>query len=387
MGCRSEKYDYKQLNLTKMEKITVWSYLKEYEETKDEILKAVTDVFKSGILILGPKGKEFEAEYAKYHNVAYGVSCDNGTNAIILALHALGICSGDEVITVSNTAIPTVSAIVTVGATPVFVDINPKTYLMDTTKLEAAVTEKTKCILPVHLFGQCVDMDGVLEIAKKHNLYVLEDVAQGQGSEYKRKKAGSMGDISTTSFYPTKILGGYGDGGMILTNKEELNAKLRRLRFYGAEKTYYAIEHGYNSRLDEIQASILLTKLPKLDQYVARRREIAALYNELLADTNIILPEEADYGKHAYYLYVVRHPRRDEIMEKLRENNIFVNISYPWPIHTMTGYQYLGYKEGDLPETEAAAKEIFSLPMYPSLTNEQVKIVSDTLHKILAELA
>ena len=257
---------------------------------------------------------------------------------------------------------------------------------MDTTQLEAAVTEKTKCILPVHLFGQCVDMDEVLEVAKKHNLYVLEDVAQAQGAEYHGMKAGSMSDISTTSFYPTKILGGYGDGGMILTNKEELNAKLRRLRFYGAEKTYYAIEHGYNSRLDEIQASILLTKLPKLDKYVDRRREIAALYNELLADTDLILPIEADYGKHAYYLYVARHPKRDQILEKLHNHNIWVNISYPWPIHTMTGYQYLGYKLGDLPETEAAAKEIFSLPMYPSLTNEEVKYVSDALHQILEEL-
>lgn len=366
-----------------MEKITVWSYLKEYAETKDEIIKAITDVFDSGILILGPKGKEFESEYARYHGVNYAVGCDNGTNAIMLALYALGIGPGDEVITVSNTAIPTVSAIVTVGATPVFVDIDPKTYLMDTTKLEAAVTEKTKCILPVHLFGQCVDMDAVLTVARKHNLYVLEDVAQAQGAEYHNKKAGSMGNISTTSFYPTKVLGGYGDGGMILTNNEELNAKLLRLRFYGAEKTYYAIEHGYNSRLDEIQASILLTKLPKLDHYVARRREIASLYNELLSDTDLILPMEADYGKHAYYLYVVRHPRRDYIMEKLRENNILVNISYPWPIHLMTGYNYLGFKEGDFPETEAAANEIFSLPMYPSLKDKEVKYVCDTLHNII----
>lgn len=366
-------------------KITVWSYLKEYAETKDEIKDAINEVLESGILLRGPKVKEFETKYAEYHKVKHAVSCDNGTNAIVLALRALGIGAGDEVITVSNTAIPTVSAIVTVGATPVFVDINPRTYLMDTTKLETAITEKTKCILPVHLFGQCVDMDPVLEIAKKHKLYVLEDVAQGQGSEYNGMKAGSMGIVSTTSFYPTKILGGYGDGGMILTNDDEIDAKLRRLCFYGAEKTYYAIEHGYNSRMDEIHASILLTKLPKLDQYVDRRREIAALYNELLADTDLILPAEADYAKHAYYLYVVRHPRRDEIMEKLRENDIWVNISYPWPIHTMDGYKFLGYKEGDFPETEAAAKGIFSLPMYPSLTNEEVKIVSDTLHKILAD--
>lgn len=366
------------------EKITVWAYLKEYEETKEEILKAVTDVFESGTLILGQKGKDFERAYSDYIGTQYGVGCDNGTNAIWLALKALGIGAGDEVITVSNTAIPTVSAIVTAGATPVFVDINPETYLMDVTKLEAAITPKTKAILPVHLFGQCVDMDPLLAIAKKYNLKVMEDCAQGQGAEYQGKKAGSMGDASTTSFYPTKILGGYGDGGMINTNSEEVDHELRRLRFYGAEKTYYAIEHGYNSRLDEVHASILLTKLPKIEQYIARRREIAAMYNELLADTDLILPKEASYGRHAYYLYVARHPKRDEILEKLRENNIFVNISYPWPIHTMTGYQYLGWKEGSLPETEAAAKEIFSLPMYPSLTNEEVKRVSDVLHAILS---
>lgn len=366
--------------------VRVWSYLKEYEANKEEILKAVTDVFESGMLILGEKGRTFEAEYAKYVGTNFAVGCDNGTNAIVLALRAIGVGEGDEVITVSNTAIPTVSAIVTTGATPVFVDINPKTYLMDVTKLEAAITPKTKCILPVHLFGQCVDMDPLLEVAKKHNLFVLEDVAQAQGAEYKGKKAGSMGTISTTSFYPTKILGAYGDGGMVNMNTEELRDKMKRLRFYGAEKTYYALEQGYNSRLDEVQASILLTKLPHLDEYVERRRELAAIYDKELADSGLILPHHADYGKHAYYLYVVRHPKRDEIMAKLRENNIFVNISYPWPIHTMTGYQYLGYKEGDLPETEAAAKEIFSLPMYPTLTEEEVLYVCNTLKKIIASL-
>ena len=188
-----------------MEKITVWSYLKEYEETKDEILKAVTDVFESGILILGQKGKDFERAYADYIGTQYGVGCDNGTNAIILALYALGVGAGDEVITVSNTAIPTVSAIVTTGATPVFVDIDPRTYLMDVSQLEAAITPRTKAILPVHLFGQCADMDPILEIARRHGLYVLEDCAQAQGAEYQGKKAGSMGDVSTTSFYPTKI--------------------------------------------------------------------------------------------------------------------------------------------------------------------------------------
>ena len=362
-----------------MDKITVWGYLKEYAETKDELLKAVTEVFESGTLILGQKVKDFEQAYSDYIGVKFGVGCDNGTNAITLALKALEIGKGDEVITVSNTAIPTVSAVVTAGAMPVFVDINPETYLMDVAKVEAAITSKTKAILPVHLFGQCVDMDPLLDIAQKHHLYVVEDCAQAHGAEYKGRKAGCMGDISTTSFYPTKILGAYGDGGMVNTNNEAWAQRLRRLRFYGAEKTYYAEEHGFNSRLDELQAALLLTKLPKIEQYISRRREIAALYQEGLADSGLILPKEAPYNRHAYYLYVVRHPQRDEIIEKLRENNIYVNISYPWPIHTMKGYQYLGWHEGDLPNTESAAKEIFSLPMYPSLENEEVKRVIEVL--------
>jgi len=363
--------------------IRVWNYLKEYAANKEEILKAVEEVFESGKLILGDKGKKFEEAYARYCGVSYGVGCDNGTNAITLALLALGVGKGDEVITVPNTAIPTVSAIVTAGATPVFVDINPETYLMDVAQVETKITEKTKCIIPVHLYGQCVDMDILTKLAKKYNLFVIEDCAQAQGAEYKGKKAGAMSDASTTSFYPTKILGGYGDGGMIITNTVEVERKLRRLRFYGAEKTYYAIEHGYNSRLDEVQAAILLTKLPHLNEYIDRRREIAALYNKLLKDTDLVLPQEAKDCKHAYYLYVVRHRNRDKIIAALKENNILVNISYPWPIHTMTGYEYLGYKEGDFPEAEAVAKEIFSLPMYPTLTDEEINYVSNVLHKLI----
>lgn len=368
-----------------MEKITVWSYLKEYHINKKEILNAVDEVFESGTLILGERVKLFETKYANYSGCTFGIGCDNGTNAIFLSLKALGIGNGDEVITVSNTAIPTVSAIVSTGAKPVFVDINPETYLIDETKIEAAITHKTKCLVPVHLYGQCADMGKIKKIAKKYNLYVMEDCAQAHGAEYKGHKAGSMSDISSTSFYPTKILGGYGDGGMIITDNETFYHKLKKLRFYGAEKTYYAQEHGYNSRLDEVQAAILLTKLPHLEEYINRRREIAKLYNNLLADTSLVLPKESLNCRHAYYLYVVRHPNRDMIIEKLKENNIFVNISYPWPIHLMTGYQYLGYKEGDFPITEQMAKEIFSLPMYPSLTDDEVRYISDVLHNILKE--
>lgn len=366
--------------------IKVWDYLVEYAQEKEEILSAIEEVLDSGWLILGQKVKSFEEQYAAFCGVKYGIGVANGTDAIFLALKALNIGPNDEVITVSNTAIPTVSAIVSTGATPVFVDICEDTYLMDITLIEKAISNKTKCILPVHLFGQCVDMDEVNRIAKKHNLFVLEDCAQSQGAIYKGKKSGSMSDISTTSFYPTKILGTYGDGGMVNTNSEELDKKMRKLRFYGAEKTYYAIEHGYNSRLDELHASILLKKLIHLESYIRRRQELAKQYNVLLRDTTLVLPHEAAYGEHAYYLYVVNHPQRDLIIEELKKQDILVNISYPWPIHTMTGYSNLGYKVGDLPVTEKSAKQIFSLPMYPSLTDEQQLRVSEALHTILNDL-
>jgi len=363
--------------------IKVWDYLSEYATEKEEILSAVEDVFNSGWLILGQKVKSFEEAYAAYCNVKYGIGVANGTDAIFLALKALGVGAGDEVITVPNTAIPTVSAIISTGAIPVFVDITEDTYLMDTSKIESVITNKTKCILPVHLYGQCVDMDEIRRIATKHHLFILEDCAQSHGALYKGAKAGSMSDISTTSFYPTKILGAYGDGGMVNTNSDELEKKMRRLRYYGAEKTYYAIEHGYNSRLDELHASILLKKLAHIDSYIERRRVLAKQYDELLKDSGLVIPVNATYGSHAYHLYVVRHPDRDRIIEEMKKQDILLNISYPWPVHTMTGYSYLGYKEGDFPVTEKMAKEIFNLPMYPSFTNEEQQKVIYALKTII----
>ena len=363
--------------------IRVWGYLKEFASEKEDIMRAVESVFQSGMLILGENVKAFENEYADYCGVNYGVGCDNGTNAISLALLAMGIKAGDEVITVSNTAIPTVSAIISIGAKPVFVDIDPDTYLMDVSKVKQAITSRTRCILPVHLFGQCVDMDAIGEIASSENLFVLEDCAQAHGATYKGKIAGAMSHISATSFYPTKVLGAYGDGGMMLTNISEFNAKLRRLRFYGAEQTYYALEHGYNSRLDEVQAAILRTKLNRLEQYIARRREIAQMYNELLANTSLVLPKEVSWGRHVYYLYVVRHPERDRIISQLRQERIYLNISYPTPIHLMDAYRHLAKGEGALPNTELASREIFSLPMFPTLTIEEVERVANAIKKIL----
>lgn len=367
-------------------KLKVWDYLKEYENEKDEIFDAIKTVLDSGWLILGEQVKSFEEEFSAYSDAKYGIGVDNGTDALFLALKAIGIGEGDEVITVSNTAVPTVSAIVSTGATPVFAEIQPDTYLMDVAKIEQLITDKTKCIIPVHLFGQCVDMDPLNEIADKNNIAILEDCAQSHGATYKGKKCGSLSALSAFSFYPTKPLGTYGDGGMVITSDEAINAKMRKLRFYGMEQTYYSVEHGYNSRLDEIHAAILRKKLTHLDDYITRRRELAKRYNEMLSDTDLVLPIEAENNKHVYYIYVVRHPKRDKLREELRNNDIFVNISYPWPIHTMTGYKHLGYKQGDLPITEKAQNEILSLPMYPTLTNDEQEHCVEVIKKILKKI-
>ncbi len=366
--------------------IKVWDYLKEYEKEKNEIHAAIEKVLKSGCLILGASVKNFEEAFSKYCGVKFGVGVNSGTDALFLGLKALGVGIGDEVITVANTAVPTVSAIVSAGATPVFVDIDPETYLMDTSLLERLITEKTKCILPVHLYGQCVNMDGVQQIAAKYELKVVEDCAQSHGASFKGKKAGSMSDLAAFSFYPTKVLGGYGDGGMVVTNDQNIYEKVRRLRFYGMKKNYYSEEHGYNSRLDELQAEILLRKLSHLDEYIVRRKELAHAYGKHLSSTSLSLPKKMPGNEHVYYLYVCRHPERDVIISRLRTKDIFVNVSYPWPIHTMAGYRYMGYKTGDLPQTEKAANEIFSLPMYPSLTDDEQGVVIAELHKILKDI-
>ncbi len=351
--------------------IPVWSYEAEYVEFRDRILAACDRVFKSNRLVLGNEGVAFEAAMATAHGVTGAIGVNSGTDAIMIALAAMGVKAGDEVITVPNTAVPTCSAIGTLGARPRFVDVNDS-FLMDVTKVEAAITDKTRAIVPVHLYGQCVDMDPLLELARKHGLKIMEDVAQAQGAFYKGKPAGSMGDASSFSFYPTKVLGGYGDGGMILSNDQALLDMAKSLRFYGMETTYYSERHGYNSRLDEVQAAILSLKLPMVEPWVERRRKIAARYDAAFAGTAVTPPRECEYGRHAYYIYVVEHADRDLMLDRLAERNILCNISYRWPIHTMAGYEHLGYAKGDFPVAEAKADRIFSLPMYPYLTDEQV---------------
>ena len=371
--------------------IRVWGYLPEYEKERDDLLDAVETVFRSGNLVLGGSVRGFEAEFAAYHDVPHCVSVDNGTNAIKLALQALGIGPGDEVVTVSNTAAPTVVAIDAVGATPVFVDVREQDFLMDTGQLAAAVTPRTRAVLPVHLYGQCVDMAPIRRLAGEHGLAVLEDCAQAHGARHHGRPAGTMGDAAAFSFYPTKVLGAYGDGGAVITGDGGVDARLRRLRYYGMEDVYYVVETpGHNARLDEVQAEILRRKLDRLDTYIAGRRAVAERYAEGLAgvaaSTGLVLPSVTAGNDHVYYVYVVRHPARDRILERLAEHDITLNISYPWPVHTMTGFAHLGYRAGDLPVTERLAGEIFSLPMYPSLPVDTQDRVIDTLCRVLTSL-
>lgn len=365
----------------------VWAYLDEYHQERDEILAAVDRVFGSGQLVLGAGVSGFEREFADYHGLAHCVGVDNGTNAIKLGLEALGIGPGDEVITVSNTAAPTVVAIHSTGAVPVFVDVRDDDFLIDPVLIEDAITARTRAIVPVHLYGQCADMIHIGRIAAEHGLAVLEDCAQAHGARQMGRLAGTFGDAAAFSFYPTKVLGAYGDGGATITGSTDVDAALRRLRFYGMQDRYYTVQTpAHNSRLDEVQAEILRGKLTRLDDYLAARRAVAVRYQRALADTALRLPSTVPGNEHVYYVYVVRHPDRATILAGLREQDIELNISYPWPVHTMTGFAHLGYSEGSLPVTEKIAGEIFSLPVYPSLATDEQDRVIDALRQVMAGL-
>ncbi|WP_171171754.1 DegT/DnrJ/EryC1/StrS aminotransferase family protein [Streptomyces sp. I05A-00742] len=367
--------------------VLVWAYGEEYEEEREDILDAVDTVFSSGCLVLGPSVRNFEAEFAEYHGLGHCVGVDNGTNAVKLALQALGIGPGDEVITVSNTAAPTVVAIAGTGADVKFVDIDPTTYLMDTAQLAAAVTPRTRCVVPVHLYGQCVAMTDIAELARTHGLSIVEDCAQAHGARHRGQLAGTFGDAAAYSFYPTKVLGAYGDGGAVLTRGPDTDRALRRLRYYGMEDRYFVEAlPGHNSRLDEVQAEILRRKLRRLDTYIAARRAVADRYQEALKDTPLVLPHIAPGNDHVYYVYVVRHPQRDLILERLRTHGIELNVSYRWPVHTMTAFAGTPAGDTHLPATEQCADEIFSLPMYPSLRPDLQDRVIEALLKVLSTL-
>ncbi|WP_045739877.1 DegT/DnrJ/EryC1/StrS family aminotransferase [Actinoplanes rectilineatus] len=369
----------------------VWDYLTEYAKEKDDILDAVQRVFGSGQLVLGESVRGFEAEFAAYHGLAHGTGVDNGTDALTIGLQALGIGPGDEVVTVSNTAAPTVVAIAATGATPVFVDVRADDFLIDVDQVAGVITERTRAILPVHLYGQCADMAPLTALAGRHGLKILEDCAQAHGARHHGRIAGTMGDAAAFSFYPTKVLGAYGDGGAVLTDDAEVDRNLKQLRYYGMDKVYYVVRSpGQNSRLDEVQAEILRRKLTRLDDYIAGRNAVARRYEQRLGDLTgpggLQLPATNPGNTHVFYVYVVRHPQRDRIIEALREYDIALNISYPWPVHTMSGFAHLGYARGSLPVTEALAGEIFSLPMYPSLTESDQDRVIDALRSVLETL-
>lgn len=367
--------------------VNVWSYLVEYEAEREDLLGAVDAVFRSGQLVLGASVRAFEAAFAAMHGRSHCVGVDNGTNALALALRALDVGPGDEVITVSNTAAPTIVAIDAVGATPTFVDVQPETQLMDVSQVASTVTERTRCLLPVHLYGQAVDMRAVRQVAQDFGLAVLEDCAQAHGARQAGQIVGSFADAAAFSFYPTKVLGAYGDGGAVIVDDEQVAATLRRLRYYGMEDRYYVVRTpGFNSRLDEVQAEILLRKLSRLDQYISARRAIAATYDAAFTGSDLGLPVVAASNDHVYYLYVVRHPAREEIMRQMKAVGITLNISYPWPVHTMSGFEHLGQGVGSLPVTERLANEIFSLPMYPTLTAADQARVIDELLRILVRL-
>jgi aminotransferase EvaB len=361
-----------------------WDYRREYEELREEILAAVDDVFKSGQLILGSRGVGFERDMAAYVGVAGGIGVNSGTDAIYIALAAAGVVAGDEVITVPNTAVPTVAAIQVLGAHPVFVDIRQDDSLMEISQIEAAITPRTKAIVPVHLYGQCVDLDPLMEIARRHGLVVVEDCAQAQGALYKTRRAGSIGTASTFSFYPTKTLGAYGDGGMVLSDDEALIKLARSLRFYGMESTYYAERHGFNSRLDEVQAAILALKLPRVDSWIARRREIADRYRRGFAGSGLRMPVENDHSRHVYHLFVAETDGdRDALLARIEARGLKCGVQYRWPIHLMRGYDDLGYRRGRFPVAEKKAQRIFSLPIYPYLADAEVDEVVDVVRASL----
>lgn len=341
---------------------------------KAEIDAAIGSVLSRGWFVLGEKVEEFEEAFSQYCGVPYGVGVGSGTEALRLALTACGVGTGDEVITVSNTCIPTISAISSAGATPVFVDIDPITYTMDTTQIESRITERTKAVLPVHLYGQCADMDPTLEIARRHGLFVIEDCAQAHGAEYKGRKAGTMGDVGCFSFYPSKNLGAFGDAGMVVTSHLNIAERVRLLRNYGQEGRDRYSTKGYNSRQDELQAAVLLVKLPYLEKWNDRRRAIAQFYREELRGlgTGIILPSEAPDRKHVYHLFVVQVEDRDRIQRHLHSQGISTMIHYPIPVHQQEAYADLGYSSGSLPETESASRCILSLPLYPELSDSEV---------------
>jgi dTDP-4-amino-4,6-dideoxygalactose transaminase len=359
-----------------MKPIPVLDLSYEINELKPQLMKAFEDVLDSGAFIMGPNVKVFEQEVAQYLSVKYAVTLNSGTDALMIGLLTAGVGPGDEVITTPFTFFATAEAISQVGAIPVFVDVEERSYNMDLTQLEAAITPKTKAIIPVHLFGHTVDMGFVMEIAKKHHILVIEDTAQAFGAEYQGQKAGTIGDIGCFSFFPSKNLGAYGDGGLLVTNNEEFAKKAAMLRVHGSKKKYFNEVIGYNSRLDEMQAAVLRIKLPHIDKWNEGRKQASKTYNELLSGVEgIVLPVEESYAKHVFHQYTIRvtNGKRDEIQAKLEKMGVSTMIYYPIPVHQLPVYQFL---EITMPNAEKLATEVLSLPIWPQIKQEIQEYVS-----------
>ena len=363
------------MNINYME-IPVFDLKRQYMYLKAELDGAFTNVFDSGNFVLGENVRLFEEEFANYLDARFSVGVGSGTEALHLSLKACNIGHGDEVITVPNTAVPTISAISSAGARPVLVDVTPDTYTIDTKKIEKEITNKTKAILPVHMYGHSAEMEQIVKLAEAYNLRIIEDACQAHGAQYNGKNAGTSGDMGCFSFYPTKNLGAYGDGGIVVTNDEELYNKLLMLRNYGEVKKFTSKIEGFNSRLDEIQAAFLRVKLKYLDEWTNKRREIATRYQQLLFNSNVQLPSERQWAKHVYHLFVIRTNRRDALKDYLQEHGVGTHIHYPIPVHLQEAYKKLGYKAGDFPISERNAGEILSLPIYPELTTEEIEVVA-----------
>ena len=384
---------------------------KQYETIKDSADYNILEVLYLAQYIMGQNVREFEKEFASYIGIKHAITVGNGTDALIIALKALRIGEQDEVITSPFTFFSTAEAITAVGAVPVFVDVKPDTFNIDTAGIESKITDKTKAIIPVHIFGQPADMDEINTIAKKYNLKVIEDACQAVGAEYKGKKTGTLGDITCFSFFPTKNLGCAGDGGAIVTDNDELATICRALKAHGSGENgqkaynilnniteevvedksddntvynplkYYNYLIGHNSRLDELQAALLRVKLPELDKWNELRREHAYLYDRELKETDLVVPYEDDFVKHVYHMYILQSEKRAEIINYLKENGIATGVYYPVPLHLQKAFLNLGYKEGDMPNAEHLSHRTFAIPMFAELTEEEQKYIIDTIKR------
>jgi dTDP-4-amino-4,6-dideoxygalactose transaminase len=351
---------------------------------KEEILSAVAGVLASAQFVLGREVAAFEEDFAAYCGSPHAVAVNSGTSALHLALLAAGVGPGDEVITVSCTFVATVAAVGYTGARPVFVDVDPVSYTMDAARVEAAITPKTKAIMPVHLYGNPADMDPILEVARRHNVVVIEDAAQAHGALYKGRRCGSIGDMGCFSFYPGKNLGACGEGGLVTTANSEFARKIRMLRDWGAERKYDHVLKGYNYRMEGIQAAVLRIKLRRLEDWTEARRLHAGAYAELLANTGLVLPEEAAASRHVYHIYAVMTKERKQFIDSLNGRGVQTGIHYPFPVHLLPAYADLGYHDGDFPVSERIAAEEVSLPMFPEMTDSELQQVAEAVDEFKA---